>query len=335
MTGVAPLAFSVRAMTKRYGLASAVENVSFTVASGTTAALVGPPGAGKTTIARTLLGLLEPTSGTAAVGGPGTNRPRGDADRAAVSSARVVGGVLAPRGLHPGRTARDHLRVYAAAVGVPDGRVEEVLELVGLGDVARSKAGALSAGQQTRLALATAVLGDPPLLVLDEPMDGLDAAERGWLQDFLRRHAKRGGSALVTSASLAAVLPGADNVIVLNNGAVVYQGSPARLRRGHPDRLVVAASTPIALATVLAARGFTDAVIRPDGRLAVAEATEADIRDAATAAQVRLDSIIPDLIHPDRVLASLTKPPAPAISPYPGLSGTAHHPTPMPYGIPR
>ncbi|MFE9578224.1 ABC transporter ATP-binding protein [Nocardia sp. NPDC006044] len=334
MSAVSSLAFSVRGLTKRYGLVSAIENVSFTVASGSTAALVGPHGAGKTTLARTLLGLLVPTSGTASVGGPGSNRARGDADRD-VSSARVVGGVLAPRGLHPRRTARDHLRVYAAAVGVSDGRVEEVLELVGLGEEAGSKGSALSAGQQTRLALATAVLGDPPLLVLDEPMNGLDAAERGWLQDFLRRHAKRGGSALVTSESLAAVLPGADSVIVLSEGAVVYQGTPARLRRGHPDRLVVAASTPIALATTLAARGFTDAVIRPDGRLAVAEATESDIRDAATAAQVRLDSVIPDLIHPDRVLASLTKPQAPAPSPYPGLSGAAHHPTPMPYGIPR
>ncbi|MFC9437010.1 ABC transporter ATP-binding protein [Nocardia sp. NPDC057030] len=334
MTPVSSLAFSVRGLTKRYGLVSAIENVSFTVASGSTAALVGPLGAGKTTVARTLLGLLAPTSGTASVGGPGSKRAPGDAERD-VSSARVVGGVLAPRGLHPRRTARDHLRVYAAAVGVSDGRVEEVLDLVGLGEEAGSKGSALSAGQQTRLALATAVLGDPPLLVLDEPMNGLDAAERGWLQDFLRRHAKRGGSALVTSDSLAAVLPGADSVIVLSEGAVVYQGTPARLRRGHPDRLVVAASTPIALATTLAARGFTDAVIRPDGRLAVAEATESDIRDAATAAQVRLDSVIPDLIHPDRVLASLTKPQAPAAPPYPGLSGAVHHPTPTPYGIPR
>ncbi|GAA5088057.1 ABC transporter ATP-binding protein [Nocardia iowensis] len=333
MTAVPPLAFSVRALTKRYGLVSAVENVSFTVASGSTAALVGPRGAGKTTIARTLLGLLEPTSGTAAVAGPGSNRARGDNAERDIGSARIVGGVLAPRGLHPSRTARDHLKVYAAAVGVPDGRVAEVLELVGLTEAAGTKGSALSTGQQTRLALATAVLGDPPLLILDEPMDGLDAAERGWLQDFLRRHTTRGGSALLTSESLAAVLPGADQVIVLNEGAVVYQGSPARLRRGHPDRLVVAASTPIALATTLAARGFIDAVIRPDGRLAVAEATEADIRDAAAAAQVRLDSIVPDLIHPDRVLAALTRPPSPA--PYPGLAGPAHHPTPMPYGIPR
>lgn len=330
MSAVRPLAFSVRALTKRYGLVAAVENVSFTVPSGSTAALVGPRGAGKSTIVRILLGLSAPTSGAASIGGPGTHRsPEG------ASSAQIVGGVLAPRGIHPGRTARDHLWVYAAAVGVPDARVYEVLDLVGLDTEAGTRGAALSAGQQTRLALATALLADPPLLVLDEPMDGLDAAERGWLQDFLRRHAHRGGSAVVTSESLAAVLPGADEVIVLNAGAVVYEGSPARLRRGHPDRLVVAASTPIALATTLAARGFTDAVIRPDGRLAVAEATETEIRDAAAAAQVRLDSVIPDLIHPDRVLASLTRPPSPAPAHYPGLSGVAAPTPPMPYGIPR
>ncbi|WP_330228732.1 ATP-binding cassette domain-containing protein [Nocardia sp. NBC_00508] len=305
-------------------------DASFTVPAGTTAALVGPQGAGKTTVLRALLGLIAPTSGTASVGGPGSARPD------AAPSARGVGAVLAPRGLHPARTARDHLLIYAAAAGVVDARVGEVLELVGLDEHAATKCGAMSIGQQTRLALATALLGDPPLLVLDDPMDGLEAAERGWLQEFLRRHTRRGGSALLSSESLAAVLPGADHLIVLNEGAVVYQGSPARLRRGHPDRLVVTASPPIALATMLAAQGFTDAVIRPDGRLAVAEATEAQIRAAATAAKVRIDNIIPDPIHPDRVLASLTKPTAAPAPHYPGLAAPGtQQPSSMPYGIPR
>ncbi|MEU2041377.1 ABC transporter ATP-binding protein [Nocardia niwae] len=329
MSGTRPIAFAVRGLTKRYELATALTDVSFTVPSGTVAALVGPRGAGKTTILRVLLGLLVPTTGTASVGGPGSRRD-------GAGSAGVIGGVLAPRGLHPARTARDHLWIYAAAARVADSRVTEVLELVGLDDHASTKIGALSIGQHTRLALATALLGDPPLLVLDEPMEGLDAAERGWLQDFLRRHTLRGGSVLLTSESLGAVLPAADQLVVLNEGAVVYQGTPARLRRGHPDRLVVAASTPIALATMLAAQGFTDAVIRPDGRLAVAEATEAQIRTAAAAAQVRIDSIVPDPIHPDRVLASLTKPSAAPAPHYPGLAApAAQPPSPMPYGIPR
>ncbi|MGW4329895.1 ABC transporter ATP-binding protein [Nocardia sp. NPDC004573] len=329
MSGTRPIAFAVRGLTKRYELATALTDVSFTIPSGAIAALVGPRGAGKTTILRVLLGLVAPTAGTASVGGPGSRRD-------GAGSAAVIGGVLAPRGLHPAHTARDHLWIYAAAAPVADSRVTEVLELVGLGEHASAKIGVLSIGQQTRLALATALLGDPPLLVLDEPMEGLDAADRGWLQDFLRGHTRRGGSVLLTSESLGAVLPAADQLVVLNEGAVVYQGTPARLRRGHPDRLVVAASTPIALATMLAARGFTDAVIRPDGRLAVAEATEAQIRTAATAAQVRIDSIVPDPIHPDRVLASLTKPTAAPAPHYPGLAAPgAQPPSPMPYGIPR
>ncbi|WP_063052401.1 ABC transporter ATP-binding protein [Nocardia arthritidis] len=326
MSGARPIAFAVQGLTKRYELATAVADVSFTVPAGAVAALVGPRGAGKTTIVRVLLGLVVPTSGTASVGGPGARRdgPGG------------IGGVLTPRGLPPARTAREHLWIYAAAANVADSRVTEVLELVGLDEHATTRTGAMSIGQQTRLALATALLGDPPLLVLDDPMDGLDAAERGWLHDFLRGHTRRGGSALLTSESLGAVVPAADQLVVLNEGTVVYQGTPARLRRGHPDRLVVAASTPIALATMLAAQGFTDAVIRPDGRLAVAEASEAQIRTAATAAQVRIDSIVADPIHPDRVLASLTKPTAAPAPHYPGLAAPGGRPpSPTPYGIPR
>jgi ABC-2 type transport system ATP-binding protein len=329
MSGALPIAFAVQGLTKRYELATAVADVSFTVPSGAIAALVGPHGAGKTTILRVLLGLVVPTSGTTSVGGPGARRN-------GTGSASVIGGVLAPRGLPPARTAREHLWIHAAAANVADSRVTEVLELVGLDEHATTKTGVLSIGQQTRLALATALLADPPLLVLDDPMDGLDAAERGWLHDFLRGHTRRGGSVLLTSESLGAVLPAADQLVVLNEGTVVYQGTPARLRRGHPDRLVVAASTPIALATVLAAQGFTDAVIRPDGRLAVAEASEAQIRTAATAAQVRIDSIVADPIHPDRVLASLTKPTAAPAPHYPGLAAPgAQPPSPTPYGIPR
>ncbi|WP_062984072.1 ABC transporter ATP-binding protein [Nocardia anaemiae] len=314
MSAARPLACSVRGLTKRYNLVTAVEDVSFTVPSGTTAALVGPAGAGKTTILRILLGLLQPTAGTAAVGAPGSRR--GEA-----AATVVVGGMLQPRGLHPARSARDHLLVYAAAAGVEDARVDEVIQVVGLGDLAKTRAGELSDGSRTRLALATALLGDPQLLILDDPLAGLDAAERTWLTDFLRRHTRRGGSVLLSSESLANVIPMADSIIVLSEGSVVYQGTPARLRRGHPDRLVVAASTPIALATMLAAQGFTDAVIRPDGRLAVAEATEAQIRAAATAAGVRVDNIAADQIHPDRVLAALVKParpPQPA--PYAGIA---------------
>ncbi|MET7771249.1 ATP-binding cassette domain-containing protein [Nocardia sp. NPDC005366] len=329
MTAARP-AFAVRGLSKRYDLVSAIDDVSFTVATGTSVGLVGPAGAGKTTVLRILLGLVRPTTGTASVGSPGSV--------AGIGGGPPVGGMLSPRGLHPARSARDHLSIYAAAARVPDERVEELLESVGLAEHAATRAAALSAGQQTRVALATALLADPPLLILDDPADGLDPAERGWLQEFLRGHTRRGGTVLLSSASLAAVVPMVDNLVVMSEGSVVYQGTPAKLRRGHPDRLVVAASTPVALATVLAARGYTDAVIRQDGRLAVADASETQIQDAARAAGVRLDSVTPDPIHPDRVLASLTTPrtaaPPPAHAPYPPHPAVpARQPTP--YGIPR
>lgn len=323
MSAVRPPAFTVAGLTKQYELVAALHGVSFTVPAGSIAALVGPVGAGKTTIARILLGLLTPSSGSVEIKGPG----------AAPRSPQLINGVLSPRGLHPGRTVRGHLRVYAAAAGVSNDRVTELLESTGLTELAGTPTGELSPGQQTRLALTTALLGDPPLLVLDDVFAGADAAERGWLQDTLRRHSRRGGTVLLSSDSLAAVLSIADNVIVVSEGAVVYQGTPTKLRRSHPDRIVVAGSPLIALATMLAARGYTDAVIRPDGRLAIAEATEQQIRDAAIAAQVRIDHVSADPIHPDRVLASLTKPARPAFVPYPGVA--VNHPSPMPYGIPR
>lgn len=334
MSEARPQAFSVRALTKRYDdtLTTAVHEVSFTVSSGSTAALVGPPGAGKTTILRMLLGLVEPSAGTASVGGRGSGADRGNA---------VVGAVLSPRGLHPARTVGDHLRVYAAALGAPARRVREVLEATGLTEQARLRCAELSTGQQTRTALATALLGAPPLLVLDDPAAGLEPAEQNWLHEFLRGHTRSGGTVLLTSQSLAAVLPVADRLMVLSEGTMVYQGTPGALRRSHPDRLVVAVSppaSPIALATMLAAHGFTDAVIRSDGRLAVANATEAQIIAAAAAASVRLDSIVADLIHPDRVLASLTRTAtARPIAPYSGPApGQLPQPsTSMPYGMPR
>lgn len=321
MTRARPLAFAVRGLAKRFGLETAVRDVSFVVPAGTIAALIGPAGAGKTTIVRMLLGLLEPTSGTAAVGGPGSGVGRTTGTR---SPGQVVGAMLDVPGAHPARSVRAHLRVYAAAVGVSDARVDEMLALVRLDEIAEAKTRTLSEGMQTRLALATALLGDPPLLVLDDPAAGFDARERAWLDEFLRGHARRGGTALVTSRSLAAVLPVADSLIVLNHGSIVYQGSPARLRRSHPDRQVVTVSSPIALATALAAHGFTDAVMRPDGRLAIAEASRVQIEEAATAARVQLTEILADPVHPDQVLTALTTP-----------SATAHHPVPTSYGMPR
>lgn len=316
MNPVRPLAFSVTGLTQKFDGVTVVRDVGFSVPTGTTAALVGPPGSGKSTIVEILLGQLTPTSGTAAVGGPGSG----------VHGNRPLGVLLQPRGLHPTRTVRGTLLVYAAAAGVGDDEVDAVLATTRLDSAAGTKVRALWPNMQARLALAIALLGNPPLLVLDDPLTGLDTAERTWLFDHLHRHARRGGTTLLTSQSLSAVLPVADNLIVLSSGSVVYQGSPRKLRRNHPDRLVVASSSPIALATTLAAQGFTDAVMRSDGRLAIAEATRAEIEAAAGQARVRLAEVIPEPVHPDRVLAALTRTaPAP----------TQYRPTPTQYGMPQ
>ncbi|WP_051027330.1 ABC transporter ATP-binding protein [Nocardia higoensis] len=324
MTATRP-AITVRGLTKRYEFVPALAEVGFTVAPGTVTGLVGPAGSGKTTVLRVLLGFTAPDAGSAQIGVTGP-----------------VGAVLNPRGLHPARAAADHLDVYAAAADVRRDRVPEVLAAVGLTDQARTRAGELSFGQQTRLALATALLPDPRVLLLDDAIEGLDAAERGRLHDLLRAHARRGGAALITGATLSSVVSTADQLVVLSEGSVVYTGTPAKLRRGNPDRLIVAAPVPVALATALAARGFTDAVIRQDGRLAVAEATEPQIREIASAAGVRIDGIVADPIHPDRVLASLTKPRTttplhapPSFVPQPSPYSAPMRPPPMPRGMPR
>src|SRR3712207_6661101 len=165
-------AISVRGLTKRFGRVSAVDNLSFDVRAGTLTGFVGPNGAGKTTTLRTILGLVRPTSGVALVDGV----PYASLDR----PAHHVGAVLEASGFHPGRTARDHLRVLASPNRIPDARVDEVLELVDLTGAARRRVGGFSLGMRQRLGLAAALLGDPPILVLDEPTHGLDPAGVHW-----------------------------------------------------------------------------------------------------------------------------------------------------------
>ncbi|MFE3541908.1 ATP-binding cassette domain-containing protein [Nocardia sp. NPDC059177] len=317
-------AVRVRGVGKQFAQVSAVEGIDFRVPAGAVTALVGPTGAGKTTVLHLVLGLQQPSSGSVELDLPG----RGPA---------AVGGVLSPRGLHPARTVRAQLDCYAPVVGVSRRRVAAVLEHTGLAAVADTVVAQLHPAQQTRLAVGIALLADPPLLVLDDPFADTHGIERTWVQELLRGHANRGGAVLVGASTLADVVAVADQLVVLSEGAVVWQGTPAKLRRGHPDRLVIAAQPSIALATALAAQGYTDAVMRPDGRLAVAEASEATIRSVAEAAQVRIGSIVSDPIHPDRVLASLTKPrrhphlaPTPPVNPTPGFA-----PAPTSYGMPR
>jgi ABC-2 type transport system ATP-binding protein len=206
-------AVSARSLTKRYGELTAVAGIDFTLEAGTVTGFLGPNGAGKTTTLRLLLGLAEPTSGEVLVFG----RRYRDLEQ----PARRVGAVLESGEFHPGRSGRDHLRVLALAAGIPPARVDEVLDLVELQGAARRRVKTYSLGMRQRLGLAAALLGDPELLVLDEPANGLDPAGVHWLRGFLRRFAGDGGTVLVSSHVLAEVAQTVDQVLIVDRGRLV------------------------------------------------------------------------------------------------------------------
>jgi ABC-2 type transport system ATP-binding protein len=207
---------TVRSLTKRYGEVLAVDDLTFSLHPGTVTGFLGPNGAGKTTTLRLLLGLATPTAGQALVFG---RRYRELQD-----PARRIGAVLESSDLHPGRSGRDHLRALALAAKLPLGRVEEVLALVELQAAARRRVKTYSLGMRQRLALAGALLGDPELLVLDEPANGLDPAGVHWLRGFLRRFAGQGRTVLVSSHMLAEAAQTVDHVVIIDRGRLVASG---------------------------------------------------------------------------------------------------------------
>jgi ABC-2 type transport system ATP-binding protein len=203
----------VRSLTKRYGDVVAVDGLTFLLEAGTVTGFLGPNGAGKTTTLRLLLGLAEPDAGEALV--------FGHRYRELDEPARRVGAVLESNDLHPGRSGRDHLRALALAAELPPIRIEEVLTLVELETAAERRVRTYSLGMRQRLGLAAALLGDPELLVLDEPANGLDPAGVHWLRTFLRRFAEGGGTALVSSHLLAEIAQTVDQVLIIDRGRLV------------------------------------------------------------------------------------------------------------------
>ena len=216
MTGVVPRAVELHDLSKSFGDVLAVDNLSFSASPGEVTGFLGPNGAGKTTTLRMLLGLVEPTSGTATIGGTSYAVLRNPPD--------VVGAALEASSFHPGRSGRDHLRVYCTMAGYPDTRADEVLEIVGLREAARRPVRAYSLGMRQRLGLATAILGNPPVLVLDEPSNGLDPAGIAWLRRFLKDLAAEGRTMLVSSHALSEVQQIADRVVIINQGRLVREG---------------------------------------------------------------------------------------------------------------
>jgi ABC-2 type transport system ATP-binding protein len=220
----------VAGLTKRFGSVTALDDLSFSVRPGVVTGFLGPNGAGKTTTLRCLLGLIAPTEGSATIDG---RLYRDLADPVA-----TVGAALEASSFHPGRSARAHLQVMALAAGVDVGRCDELLAQVGLGEVAGRRVGGFSLGMRQRLALAQALLGDPQVLVLDEPANGLDPAGIAWLRGFLRALAAEGRTVLVSSHVLSEVQQSVDDIVVITRGRLVRQGPLAELEAGTGAVLV-------------------------------------------------------------------------------------------------
>ena len=201
-------------LSKRFGKVQAVDDLSFTVQPGRVTGFLGPNGAGKTTTLRVLLGLARQDAGTATIGG----RRYHDLPH----PAGVVGAALEAASFHPGRTARDHLRVYAPQVGVRDKRCDEVLDIVGLSSVAHRRVGGFSMGMRQRLGLAATLLGDPQVLALDEPANGLDPEGVVWLRTFLRFLASEGRTVMISSHVLSEVEQTVDDTVIISHGRLVH-----------------------------------------------------------------------------------------------------------------
>jgi ABC-2 type transport system ATP-binding protein len=226
-------------LTKRFGEVSAVTDLSFALEAGTITGFLGPNGAGKTTTLRMILGLVAPSSGRARV----FDHPYAELPHA----ARRIGAVLEATDFHPGRSGRDHLRMLGQAVNIPDSRADEVLRQVDLGDAGRRRVKGYSLGMRQRLGLAAALLGDPELLILDEPANGLDPEGVRWLRDFLHKLASEGRTVLISSHVLAEVAQTADRVLIISRGQLVLSsslteltaraGGAVRVRSADPQRL--------------------------------------------------------------------------------------------------
>ncbi|HPU13929.1 MAG TPA: ATP-binding cassette domain-containing protein [Aeromicrobium sp.] len=295
---------TVDGLTKQFGATHAVENLSFQVRPGAVTGFLGPNGAGKTTTLRMLLGLVAPTSGQALIGG------RRYADIA--TPAATVGAALEASNFHPGRSGLNHLRVYAPQIGVPDSRCREVLELVGLAEAAGRKVGGYSMGMRQRLGLAFALLGDPDVVILDEPANGLDPQGIVWMRHLLRTFAAEGRTVLISSHVLGEVQHTVDDVVIISRGELVHASSLDGLRALAQPKVVVAGPDPAALSGLVAQHGWTAAEV--SGGLEVHAATAAEIGAAAFAAGVELHQLADAGVGLEEVFLQLTSDPSDAVS---------------------
>jgi len=288
---------TLEALTKRYGKLVAVDSLSFTLAPGTVTGFLGPNGAGKTTTLRMLLGLAAPTQGTALVFGQHYRDLR--------SPLRRVGAVLEASDFHPGRRGRDHLRALAYAERIPESRVDELLRLVELDGAGHRRVKTYSLGMRQRLSLAGALLGDPELLVLDEPANGLDPEGVRWLRDFLRAFAAEGKTVFVSSHVLAEVAQTVDRIVIINKGRLVTESPLDQLTARVAGAVRVRTPQRPALEAALQAAGVQSTELDSDGLL-VSGAQTSTVGEIAAAGGIVLHELVQEATSLEDIFLELT-----------------------------
>jgi ABC-2 type transport system ATP-binding protein len=285
-------------LTKRYGKTVAVDNLSFTVEPGRVTGFLGPNGAGKSTTMRMILGLDRPSAGQVLIGG----KPYAQLDR----PLRTVGALLDAKWVHPNRSARAHLLWLAKSNGLPDRRVDEVLDLVGLTKVAKRRAGGFSLGMSQRLGIAGALLGDPKVLLFDEPVNGLDPEGILWIRQFMQGLAAEGRTVLVSSHLLSEMAVTAQDLVVIGRGKLISQSSTTEfVERSTENTVRVRSPHADKLGAMLVDKGFT---VREDadGSLTVSGALSDEIGDIAASGGVVLHELSPQRGSLEQAFMQLT-----------------------------
>ena len=289
----------VTELTKRYGGRTAVDELSFVVRPGVVTGFLGPNGAGKSTTMRMILGLDRPSAGRATVNGrPYVQHP---------APLREIGALLDAKGVHPGRAARDHLRALAATTGISNPRVDEVLDIVGLSDVAGRRAGSFSLGMSQRLGIATALLGDPHTVMLDEPVNGLDPEGILWIRNLLKSLAAEGRTVFVSSHLMSEMALTAEHFIIIGRGRLIADVCGTELATMTQAETVRVRSPHAAELRDLLAGDATDIVIRGPDLLEVVGVDAEEVGARAWAANLRLQELTPLRASLEEIFMDLTE----------------------------
>jgi ABC-2 type transport system ATP-binding protein len=286
-------------LTKRYGDHTAVDDVSFVVEPGVVTGFLGPNGAGKSTTMRMILGLDRPTAGQATVNGKAFSEHR--------APLHEIGALLEAKGVHPGRPARDHLRALAATIGISNARVDEVLNLVGLSDVAGRRSGGFSLGMGQRLGIASALLGDPHTVMLDEPVNGLDPEGILWIRNLLKSLAAEGRTVFVSSHLMSEMALTAEHFIIVGRGRLIADMSGSELTAMTKPYSVRVRSPHASQLRDLIAGDATDIVIRGHDLFDVVGVDADEIGARAWSANLQLQELTPARASLEDIFMDLTK----------------------------